>query len=132
MLWFESQPFWHATSGWVMLGKLLCVSGFSSAFVRKWCECVGSYFRASSGCPGWALLRDGPCPILQPTAQCWAQTVGAELALPVDLSLACLDIEEFMLMDLNCQPLGDSILLESNLQTWEAFGKPRLMFRTPG
>lgn len=71
-------------------------------------------------------------PVLQPKAQCWAQTAGAEVALPVALRLACLDIEEFMVTDLNCQLLGDSILLDSNLQTCEAFGKPGLMFRTPG
>lgn len=34
----------------------------------------------------------------------------------MDLRLVCLDIEEFMLTDLNSQPLGDNFLLESNLQ----------------
>lgn len=65
------------TSSCVMLGKLQCLSEFSSAFVRKWCDCVGCYFRASSDCPGRALLRDGPHPVLQPTAQCCVHTAGA-------------------------------------------------------
>lgn len=49
------------TSSCVLLGKLQCLSEFSSAFVRKRGDCVGSYFTASSGClaghcPGMGLI----------------------------------------------------------------------------
>lgn len=60
------------------------------------------------------------------TTQGWASSCSAahstvlgtdswHLAFPVDLRLACPDTEAFMLTDLNCQPVGDSIL-DSNLQ----------------